>query len=88
MNTLLNHALKYAAMGWHIHPLVPRQKVPITTHGVKDATTDEKQIRAWWKKWPDANIAVACGEKSRIYVVDVDKSEKADGHMAPTTVRL
>ncbi len=79
MNTLLDHALKYAAMGWHIHPLVPRQKVPITKHGVKDATINEKQIRAWWKKWPDANIAVACGKKSGIYVVDVDKSEKADG---------
>lgn len=72
MNHFLDHALKYAAMGWHIHPLVPRQKVPITKHGVKDATTDEKQIRAWWKKWSDANIAVACGKKSGIYVVDVD----------------
>ncbi len=79
MNHLLNHALKYAAFGWCVHPLVPRQKVPITKHGVKDATTDEKQIRAWWEKWPDANIAVACGEKSGIYVIDVDRSDKADG---------
>ena len=72
MDHFLDHALKYAAFGWCIHPLVPRQKVPITKHGVKDATTDEKQIRAWWKKWPDANIAVACGKNSGIYVVDVD----------------
>ncbi len=66
-------------MGWHIHPIVPKQKIPLTKHGVLDATIDEKQIRAWWEKWPDANIAVACGEKSGIYVVDVDRSEKADG---------
>jgi hypothetical protein len=42
---------------------------------VKDATTDEAQIRAWWAKWPDANIAVACGTESGIFVVDVDVQE-------------
>jgi hypothetical protein len=34
------------------------------------ATTDAKQIRSWWKKWPDANIAVAGGRE--IVIVDID----------------
>lgn len=76
MNQFLDHALKYAVHGWHVHPLAPRQKNPLTKHGVKDATTNEKQIRAWWKKWPDANIAVACGEKSGIWVIDIDVDKK------------
>lgn len=76
MTQLLGHALRYAQLGWHVHPIVPRQKIPLTKHGVKDATTDTDQIKAWWEKWPDANIAVACGKKSGIYVVDVDIDEE------------
>jgi hypothetical protein len=74
MSYLLNFALQYAGIGWRVFPLAPGQKIPITKHGVKDATTDETQIRAWWAQWPNANIAVACGAASGVYVVDVDIS--------------
>jgi hypothetical protein len=36
------------------------------------ATTDEAQIRAWWKKWPLANIGIATGQASKLCVVDAD----------------
>lgn len=72
MNDLLNHALQYAALGWHVLPIMPCQKVPLTKHGVKDASADSDQINDWWTKWPDANIAIACGEKSGVWVIDVD----------------
>lgn len=78
MNQFLEAALKYAALSWHVFPIAPRQKVPITAHGVKDATTDADQIRAWWAKWPDANVAVACGKASGVYVIDVDVTEAGD----------
>ena len=79
MNQLLEYALKYAALGWQVFPLCPGQKIPFPgTHGVKDATTDEAQIRTWWEKWPNANIAVACGSGSGVYVVDVDVAESGD----------
>lgn len=74
MNNFLDSALHYASIGWHIFPIAPGQKIPLTSHGVKDATTDENQIHEWWSKWPNANIAVACGSQSGIYVVDVDVS--------------
>lgn len=37
-------------------PCVPRGKVPLTSHGHKDGTTDESQIITWWTQFPDANI--------------------------------
>ena len=52
-------------------PLKPRDKVPATTHGVKDATTDEATIREWWAKTPNANIGFATGDG--IVVVDIDE---------------
>ncbi len=74
-SSMLDWAINYATLGWKIFPCVPKQKVPACQHGVKDATSDEAQIREWWNRWPDANIAVACGPESGIYVVDVDVQE-------------
>ena len=40
--------------------------------GVKDATVDPKQIKAWWKHWPNANIGIATGRISGVVVIDID----------------
>lgn len=72
MNKLLEAALEYASLGWHVFPCVPGKKQPITEHGVYDATTNIEKIKKWWEKWPNANIAVACGKISGITVVDID----------------
>src|SRR5208282_3587219 len=47
-------------------------KHPRTLHGLRDATTDEQQIRTWARKWPGSNWAVACGPESGFWVLDVD----------------
>ena len=52
-------------------------KHPLTAHGFADATRDEKQIRAWWKRWPDANIGIPTGAISFI-VLDVDPRHGGD----------
>jgi len=65
---LLDAALEYAARGWPVFPL--EGKEPITSSGVKDATTDERQIREWWRDHPRANIGLACGEASAVVVDD------------------
>jgi hypothetical protein len=70
-NALLEAALRYAAQGWAIFPLKPRDKVPSTAHGLKDATTDVEQIRQWWQREPAANIGYATG--NGIAVVDIDE---------------
>lgn len=48
-------------------------KHPVTSHGVKEASRDEATIRAWWKAWPWAWLAVATGAPSGgRWVLDVD----------------
>ncbi|KKM91647.1 hypothetical protein LCGC14_1226360, partial [marine sediment metagenome] len=79
MNNLLEYALKYAALGWKILPILSRKKIPASTHGVLDATTDTEQIKKWFGENPSWNIAVACGSGSSIFVIDIDITEKKDG---------
>jgi putative DNA primase/helicase len=47
-------------------------KHPRTRNGSLDATTDLQHIEEWWTKHPDANIGIATGRKSGIFVLDVD----------------
>ena len=78
MNTFLNAAIEYAGKGMAVFPLKPRDKKPLTKHGVNDATTDFDTITKWWKKNPNANIGIACGQVSGgLLVIDLD--ERANG---------
>lgn len=81
MTALLDAALAYAALGWPVFPCKPGQKIPATVHGVLDATTDPEQIRAWWTRTPDANVAIATGTPGPD-VIDVDVKPEGDGHAA------
>jgi putative DNA primase/helicase len=42
------------------------------TGGLWRATTDEAQIRAWWRKYPQALIGVPTGKRIGLFVVDLD----------------
>lgn len=103
MPTLLECALAYASIGWHVMPLHniengicscrpsrnrpkagalcpspgkhPRIK---TGRNFEAATIDPAQITAWWQKWPDANIGIATGQRSKLCVVDLDGQEGVD----------
>ncbi len=88
-------ALRLAEAGCHVFPLKPGQKVPATTHGLKDATRDPEQIRAWWAKMPAANVGLSVGP-SGLAVVDLDgflgyaawhKLTQAHGDVPTLTVR-
>ncbi len=86
-NRNLNHALEYASKGIPVFPLhTPTKdsscscgkpkcdsvgKHPRTKNGLKDATTDKKQIREWWGKWPNANIGIPTGSQSGFIVLAV-----------------
>lgn len=73
MNVMLEWAKWYASIGWPVFPCKARAKEPLTEHGVKDATTDIHQIKAWWTRWPEANIGGACGVPPlNIMVLDED----------------
>ncbi len=86
-------ALFYAGLGWQVFPVHSVVDVdqctcgnsgcenvgkhPVTKNGLKAATDDPDVIRAWWAEHPSANIGVATGSASGIWVVDVDT--KNDG---------
>ena len=52
---------------------------PLTAHGCHDATTDEKQIREWWNRWPKANIGIATGNRLAVIDIDVDEAKGKNG---------
>jgi len=91
---LLDAALGYARRGWQVFPVYEVTKDrscacrkadckdpgkhPRTAHGVKDASTSETTIRAWWRQWPMANVGIATGAESGLIVVDVDPRHGGD----------
>jgi len=40
---------------------LPREKIPATVHGFRDATTDERQITGWFGRGSGWNLAIAPG---------------------------
>ncbi|MFZ0423537.1 MAG: bifunctional DNA primase/polymerase [Xanthobacteraceae bacterium] len=83
-------ALVYASLGFHVFPLhsirdgrctcgqdcgKKAAKHPRVKGGFKVATTNARQIERWWHKWPDANVAIATGSLSRIFVIDIDGAD-------------
>ena len=91
-------AVAYAQLGWAIVPLhaalkgggcdclcapcPSTGKHPVTRHGLKDATKDESALRATWTNRPGANVGVATGAVSSIFVLDVDPQHGGDESFA------
>jgi hypothetical protein len=88
-------ALALAKRNLAVFPLKPRDKIPLTAHGFKDASCSPERIEEWWAKWPNANIGIATGTASGVWVLDIDgedgelslrKIEKSHGAVLPPTV--
>jgi hypothetical protein len=57
----LELALACAARGWAVFPLAGKKPIIPKSEGgqgYKDATLDPEQIRAWWTRWPNANVGI------------------------------
>lgn len=64
-------------LGWAVFPLARGSKIPAIPKkdggkGVKDATRYLDEIAVWAKRYPEANVGIACGAPSGIIVIDVD----------------
>lgn len=80
--TMLDHALALAAKGFHVFPLRPGSKLPAIKGYPEKATRDPEQIKAWWAKWPEANVGISTsrfGDDEALLVVDVDNKNGKNG---------
>lgn len=78
----LNVALSLAARGLAVFPVrdwgdgggwKPIKGFPV------QATTDPDRIREWWRRWPEARVALLTGERNGISVLDVDMKNAKSG---------
>lgn len=53
-------------------------KHPRTYTGLKEASTDTKQILKWFRQTPDANVGGLTGETSGLLVMDIDPKSGGD----------
>jgi hypothetical protein len=83
---VLRAALALAARGWPVFPCHPGRKNPVTAHGHLDASTDPGQVRDWFGRHLDWNLAVATGAPGPD-VLDVDQHGPA-GHGYDALARL
>lgn len=98
----LEAAFEACAFGWQVFPCAPGRKEPAIPkkeggRGCLDATDDENILAEWAARYPNANLGVACGEKSGILVVDIDPAHggmdsiaelRSGGFCLPPTVSV
>lgn len=68
--SIVEAALGYASRGWRVVPL--GGKIPLIKEWTANASTDIDTIAAWFHEFPEANVGIATGEKSGVFVLDVD----------------
>src|ERR1051325_1260864 len=99
---MLGWALAYAARGFLVRPLHTARaghcscgkrecsasgKHPRLPKWPSRATTESQEIRAWWTRWPEANIGLLTGARSGVIVLDIDPRNDGDASLASLEAR-
>ena len=70
----------YAKKGYLLLTCKEKGKTPLNQpdahNGCKSASNNLEVIKNWWKRTPNANVGIATGEKSNIWVLDIDQKDK------------
>lgn len=76
--TMLDAALKYAEMGLSVIPIKAKDKTPppgFLWKPYQERIATEEEIRQWFQRWPDANLAIVTGNVSGIFALDFDSGD-------------
>lgn len=75
--TNLECALRYREqLEWSVFPVKPNKRPQLETwEEYQRRLPTIEEINGWWKKWPEAGIAVVTGKISNLCVIDVDKPD-------------
>lgn len=79
---LTKAALDYGRLGWSVIPIEPREKHPLVRWQVyQHRHPAATEVADWFRRWPDANIAVITGVVSGLAVLDLDPRQGADASL-------
>jgi len=69
----LHAAEGYLARGWSIVPILPGEKKPcVRWKPCQKRSPTQEEVAGWFRRWPDAGLAVVLGPLSGVVVIDVD----------------
>jgi hypothetical protein len=75
-------ALDYGRLGWPVIPVESRGKRPLIPWQVyQHRLSDPTEVAEWFRRWPDANIAIVTGVVSGLVVLDLDPRHGADASL-------
>ncbi len=78
----LKAALDYGRLGWSVIPVEPRGKRPlIRWQTFQYRRADVPEIAEWFRRWPNANIAIVTGIVSGLVVLDIDPGHGGEGSL-------
>jgi P4 family phage/plasmid primase-like protien len=72
-NEFIEYIQFYKSKGWHMLPV--QGKIPLTAHGLLDASVDTNVLKSWWGvngRFNGSNVAIRTGSLSDLVVLDVD----------------
>jgi hypothetical protein len=76
--TPLDAALRYMSRLGPVFACGP-DKTPLIKDWPNRASLDARQIAEWWRRWPQALIAMPTGERTNLCVLDIDVKNGVDG---------
>lgn len=87
MNPFLAAAQHYLTLGFHPIPCAPRDKRPLVSWKEFQTTMPTpEQLNDWWRRTPDANVALVLGRGR--FAVDLDGGDDAEALLAEAGIAL
>lgn len=75
MQKMLEAAIEYSKNNLSVIPIGNDKKPLISWKEYQDRRASEEEIKAWYQKYPNANVGIVTGKVSGITVIDCDSPE-------------